>query len=161
VLARIDPSLLERSLKQVEAVLAKDDAQLVKARADVARYGEIAVKGYVSKTELDSTTPTSAIAEAVVKQDKASVELARTQLVLRRDHRAVRRRGRARRSPIPGAMVAADQTDLLVINQMSSRSTSRSPFRSRAWARSRARSRSARSRSRRTCRATSARSPAA
>ena len=117
VLARIDTSLLEAQLKQAQAVLQKDDAQLVKARADVARYGEIAVKGYVSKIELDQYHANLAIAEAVVKQDKAAVELARTQLsyaVVTAPFDGVAGAPLA----YPGAMVAADQTDLLVINQV-------------------------------------------
>jgi multidrug efflux system membrane fusion protein len=117
VIARIDASLLEAQVKQAEGVKARDEALLAKAQADLARFGDVAAKGYISKAEYDQYKAAAATSAATVKSDLASVELARTQLsyaTIRAPFDGVAG------APLvfPGAQVNADQTDIVVINQV-------------------------------------------
>jgi multidrug efflux system membrane fusion protein len=117
VIARLDASLLEGQLKQAEGVKARDDALLAKAQADLARFGDVAAKGYISKAEYDQYKAAVATSAATVKSDLASVELARTQLsyaTIRAPFDGVAG------APLvfPGAQINADATDIVVINQV-------------------------------------------
>jgi multidrug efflux system membrane fusion protein len=114
--ARIDPTLFEAQLRQAEGALARDQAQLDKARADLARYDEIAAQGFVSKSELDTYRANLAVAEATVKSDQAAVDLARIQLGYTTIQSPL---DGVAGAPLayPGAQVTADVSDLVVINQ--------------------------------------------
>jgi multidrug efflux system membrane fusion protein len=80
LLFTIDPRPYEAALKQAEANLAKDTAQLKNARADLLRYEELIKYDYVTKQEYDQIQANAAAMEATVKADKAVVENARLQL---------------------------------------------------------------------------------
>ncbi len=53
LLFTIDPRPYEAALKQADANLAKDNAQLDNAREEVRRYGELVKKGYVAQEQYD------------------------------------------------------------------------------------------------------------
>lgn len=116
VVAKIDPTLLHAQLAQAEGVLARDAAQLVKARADVKRYDEIATKGFIAKAELDTYRANLGVAEAALQSDRAAVELARAQLGYATITAPF---GGTLGAPLayPGAVISADTTDLVVLNQ--------------------------------------------
>jgi multidrug efflux system membrane fusion protein len=80
LLFTIDPRPYEAALKQAEANLAKDTAQLKNARADLIRYEELIKHDYVTKQEYDQIQANAAAMEATVNADKAVVENARLQL---------------------------------------------------------------------------------
>jgi membrane fusion protein, multidrug efflux system len=80
LLFTIDPRPYEAALKQAEANLAKDAAQLENAREDVRRYAELVKKGYVAQQQYDQVRTNAAAFEATVNADKAFVENARLQL---------------------------------------------------------------------------------
>jgi multidrug efflux system membrane fusion protein len=80
LLFTIDPRSYEAAVKQAEANLAKDNAQLDNAREEVRRYGELVKKGYVAQEQYDQIRTNSAALEATVNADKAQVENARLQL---------------------------------------------------------------------------------
>ncbi|OGW54539.1 MAG: efflux transporter periplasmic adaptor subunit [Nitrospirae bacterium RBG_13_43_8] len=80
LLFTIDPRPYEAALKQAEANLAKDTAQLKNARADLLRYEELIKHDYVTKQEYDQIQANAAAMEATVNADKAVVENARLQL---------------------------------------------------------------------------------
>jgi len=80
ILFTIDPRLFEVALKQAEANLARDTAQLENARVEVRRYGELVSKGYVAQQQFDQVQTNAAALEATVLADKAAVENARLQL---------------------------------------------------------------------------------
>jgi multidrug efflux system membrane fusion protein len=80
ILFTIDPRPYEAALKQAEANLAKDIAQLENAREEVRRYAELAKKGYVAQEQYDQIRTNSAAFEATVNAGKAIVENARLQL---------------------------------------------------------------------------------
>jgi multidrug efflux system membrane fusion protein len=80
LLFTIDPRPLESVLKQSEANLARDAAQLENAREQARRYDELVKKNFVSKEQYDQIRTNAAALEAVVEADKAAVENAKVQL---------------------------------------------------------------------------------
>ena len=80
LLFTIDPRPFEAALKQAEANLAKDNAQLENARKEVQRYAELVKKGYVAQEQFDQITTNAAALEATVNAGQAMVENARLQL---------------------------------------------------------------------------------
>ena len=80
LLFTIDPRPLEAALKQAEANLARDSAQLGNLREQVRRYAELVEKQYVSREQYDGIKTNADAAEAVVEADKAAVENAKVQL---------------------------------------------------------------------------------
>ncbi|MBI5676126.1 MAG: efflux RND transporter periplasmic adaptor subunit [Nitrospirae bacterium] len=80
ILFTIDPRPYETALKQAEANLAKDNAQLENARLQVGRYDDLVKKGYVAQEQYDQIRTNSAALEATVNADKAAVENAQLQL---------------------------------------------------------------------------------
>jgi membrane fusion protein, multidrug efflux system len=80
LLFTIDPRPLEAVLKQAEANLARDVAQLHNAREQARRYAELVKKQYVSQEQYDQIRTNADALEAVVDADKAAVENAKVQL---------------------------------------------------------------------------------
>jgi len=80
LLFTIDPRPLEAALKQAEANLARDSAQLRNTREQLKRYEELVEKQYVSREQYDQIKTNADAAEAVVDADKAAVENAKVQL---------------------------------------------------------------------------------
>ena len=80
LLFTIDPRPYEAALRQAEANLAKDNAQLANARKEVQRYAELVKKGYVAQEQYDQISTNAASFEAIVNADMAIVENARLQL---------------------------------------------------------------------------------
>ncbi len=80
LLFTIDPRPYEAALKQAEANLAKDTAQLENARVEVNRYAELVKKGYVAQEQYDQIRTNAEALGATVNADKAMVENARLQL---------------------------------------------------------------------------------
>jgi len=80
LLFTIDPRPYEAALKQAEANLAKDTAQVENAREEARRYAELVKKGYVAQEQYDQVRTNAAALEATVNADKAAVENAQLQL---------------------------------------------------------------------------------
>ena len=80
LLFTIDPRPFEAALKQAEANLARDSAQLKNLREQVRRYAELVDKQYVSREQYDQIKTNADAAEAVVDADRAAVENAKVQL---------------------------------------------------------------------------------
>ncbi len=80
LLFTIDPRPYEAALKQAEANLSKDNAQLENARVEVSRYAELVKKGYIAQEQYDQIRTNAAALEAAVNADKAAVENAQLQL---------------------------------------------------------------------------------
>jgi multidrug efflux system membrane fusion protein len=115
----IDPRPFEIALKQAQALLEKDRAQLKNAEADVARYAGLVQKDYVTKEQYDALVANRDVLAAAAKADEAAVANARLNL----DYASVR-------SPIDGRtgtlfvdagniIKANDTSPALVIDQMS------------------------------------------
>jgi multidrug efflux system membrane fusion protein len=80
LLFTIDPRPLEAALKQAEATLARDFAQVQNWREQARRYAELVKKQYVSREQYDQIKANADAAEAVVAADQAAVENAKVQL---------------------------------------------------------------------------------
>ena len=117
-LFQIDPRPLQAALKQAEANLARDKAQLERARAQEVRYKDLLAKKFVSQDAYAQFLTNVETAEAIVQADEAAVETARLQL----EYTTIRApiSGRAGRIMIQlGNMVKANDTaPLVVINQV-------------------------------------------
>ncbi len=73
----IDPRPYEAALAQARAELAKDQALLRKAQADVARYAELVKKDFVTKEQYDLIVANAESLQAGVAADEAHIERAR------------------------------------------------------------------------------------
>jgi len=80
ILFTIDPRPYEAALKQAEANLARDKAQMENSRVEVRRYADLVKKGYIAQEQYDQIVTNAAALEATVNADEAAVENARLQL---------------------------------------------------------------------------------
>ncbi len=80
LLFMIDPRSYQASVRQFEANLAKDTAQMKKAEADAQRHEALFKSGVVSKEETDQYHTNLEALSAIVKADEASVANAKLQL---------------------------------------------------------------------------------
>src|SRR4029077_6635242 len=76
----IDPRPYDAALKQAEANLARDTAQLQNSREQVKRYAELFKKQFVSAEQYDQIRTNSDALESVVVADSAAVDNAKVQL---------------------------------------------------------------------------------
>lgn len=80
LLFTIDPQPFEAKLKQAEANLARNRAQLQAARKQAERYATVVKKGYVSADQHDQILANALALDASVRAGEAEVETARLQL---------------------------------------------------------------------------------
>ena len=80
LLFTVDPRPFEAAVKQADATLARDVAQLQNSREQARRYAELVKKQYVSQEQYDQFRANADAAEAVVQADQAVVENAKVQL---------------------------------------------------------------------------------
>jgi membrane fusion protein, multidrug efflux system len=80
LLFSLDSRAIEAQIRQVEAVVARDRAQLTQARRDLERLTELAAKEYAARTKVDDSRTQGAALEAAVRASEASVENMRVQL---------------------------------------------------------------------------------
>jgi len=116
-LARLDPADFDARLRQAEANLARDQAQLAKARLDVDRYLSLKNRNFVSEQQVAEARANADALAATVRADQAAVESAR----LERDYATIQ-------APFagvigaklvsPGAAVKANDTALAVLNRV-------------------------------------------
>lgn len=117
LLVRLDPADFNAHLKQAEATLARDQALLAKARADVARYRTLREQGFVSVEKLADLDAAQTAAEATVQADRAAVDLARLQLSYTSVRAPVSGIVGAR-LVFPGTAVKTNDTVLAVVNRV-------------------------------------------
>jgi multidrug efflux system membrane fusion protein len=80
LLFTIDPRTYEAQVKQAEANLVKDRAQMENARKDASRYEELVKKGYVAREQYEQYRTNATALEATVAADQAALDNARLQL---------------------------------------------------------------------------------
>lgn len=80
LLFTIDPRPYETALKQAQANLSRDMAQMDYALQQAHRYEELVRKGYVARSDFDQIRSNADALDAVVRADKAAVETAGLQL---------------------------------------------------------------------------------
>lgn len=117
VLIELDPRPLEAQWRQTQGNLARDQAQLAKARADLDRQSDLAKRGFVSPSAVDGYKAAVDTLEATLKFSEAAVDFAKVQLSFA-----------TIRAPMdgiagavlifPGGNVKANDTPMLVINKV-------------------------------------------
>jgi multidrug efflux system membrane fusion protein len=80
VLFEIEPAPFLSSLQQMQAVLARDKAQLSQNELDVKRYSSLLKSEYVSKQQYEQAKTTATAQQAIVAADTAQLEQAQIQL---------------------------------------------------------------------------------
>jgi multidrug efflux system membrane fusion protein len=118
LLAQIDPRTFQAALDSAVAKKAQDQAQLANARVDLARYQKLVANNYTSVQQADTAKAQVAQFEALMQQDQAQIDTARTQrsyttIVSPIDGRT------GIRQVDPGNIVhAVDTTGIVVITQL-------------------------------------------
>ncbi|MEJ2697162.1 MAG: efflux RND transporter periplasmic adaptor subunit [Candidatus Sulfobium sp.] len=80
LLFTIDPRPYEAQVKQAQAALAKDAAQMEYAHEEARRYEELVRKGYAARDRYDQIRANASALDATVKADKALLDNAKLQL---------------------------------------------------------------------------------
>jgi multidrug efflux system membrane fusion protein len=80
VLFRIDPRPVQAAMEQARAAAARDQAQLVQAKAQEARLRPLMEKDYITRQEYDVAATQAKSLEATVDANRAVLEQARLQL---------------------------------------------------------------------------------
>jgi len=117
LLFTLDPRPYQATLQQLEANLARDQAQLENARAQAERYTKLFEAGIVSKEQYDQFQSGADALAASVRADKAAIERAKVDL----DYCSIRSPIGGRTGGLlvhPGNVVKANETNLVVINQI-------------------------------------------
>jgi multidrug efflux system membrane fusion protein len=118
VLITLDTADYRAKLAQAEANLARDQAQLAKAKSDLDRYSNPKTRDFVSAEQLTQVQAAYDAAAATVRADEAAATTARLQLqyaTLRAPISGVV----GSRLLSPGALVGANNTPVVVINNIS------------------------------------------
>ena len=118
VLARIDPRLSQAALDNAQAKKALDEATLANARLDLARYQKLVATNYATQQQTDNARAQVAQLEALIRQDQAQIDTAKTQLSYTTVTAPLGGRVGIRQVD-PGNIVhAGDATGLVVITQL-------------------------------------------
>jgi multidrug efflux system membrane fusion protein len=119
LLFTIDPRPLEAAVKQAEANLARDVAQLRNLREQVKRYAELVEKQYVSREQYDQIRTNADAMEAVVDANRAALDNAKVQLSYCYIYAPVNGRVGSLLVHEGNLVRVNDATPLVVINQVS------------------------------------------
>ena len=114
LLFRLDPRPFEAAYRQAEASLARDRANLDKAKSDYTRINELAAKGYSPRAKYDEAKGAMMALEATVKATESTIDVAKLNL----EYTIIRSpiNGRAGNLLVhPGNMVKANDTQALVV----------------------------------------------
>lgn len=118
LLFTIDPRPFEAALRQAEANLARNTAQMEHARQEARRYEELVKRGYVAQAQYDQIRTNASSLEALVKADTAAVENARLQLSYCFIHAPVSGRAGGLQVHQGNLVKANDEQPLVVIHQI-------------------------------------------
>ncbi|URX64326.1 efflux RND transporter periplasmic adaptor subunit [Luteibacter anthropi] len=117
LLAQVDPRPLKAALDAAKGNVARDEASLVKAEADLERYQNMLGKGFVSRADYDLYKANLGVARANLESDRAAVRAAQVQL----DFTTIAAPfDGITGAPLayPGATLSADTTDIVVLNEV-------------------------------------------
>jgi multidrug efflux system membrane fusion protein len=118
LLAQIDPRPFQAALGQALAAKAKDEAQLLSAKADLERYLTLAPENLASKQTLDAQRAAVAGLEAQIKGDQASIDNAQTQLQYTTITSPIQGRTGIRRVDVGNNVHATDTSGIVVVTQL-------------------------------------------
>ncbi|MGA0583798.1 MAG: efflux RND transporter periplasmic adaptor subunit [Castellaniella sp.] len=118
LIARLDDRVQKTQLAQAVAQRARDLAQLDNARADLARYVELARHGAIDRKTLDTQRAQVEVLQATIQSDEAQIQAARVQLDYTRITAPLTGRTGALQVD-PGNLIrATDAAGLVLINQV-------------------------------------------
>jgi multidrug efflux system membrane fusion protein len=80
LIAQLDPRPYQDALQEAEANLARDQAHLTNAQANLGRYVPLLKEGYATAQQVADQTSAVSQAEAAILSDKAAISNAQTQL---------------------------------------------------------------------------------
>jgi multidrug efflux system membrane fusion protein len=80
VLAKIDPAPLKAALDQAIAKKSQDEAQMIAAQKDLARFKALALKSFETQQNVDLQQAKVDTTKATIDADQAAIEAAQTQL---------------------------------------------------------------------------------
>lgn len=118
VLARIDPRSYKAALDSATAKKAQDEALLANARIDLARYQKLVANAYTSAQQVDTAKAQVAQYQAIVEQDQAAIDNARTQLGYTTITAPIDGRTGIRQVDAGNIVRAGDASGLVVITQL-------------------------------------------
>jgi multidrug efflux system membrane fusion protein len=118
VLARIDARTYQAAYDQAVAKAAQDQANLENARRDEARYEKLAKTQYTTAQQADTQRSTVAQDEAIVRQDQAQIDTARTNLSYTTIRAPVDGRTGIRQVDLGNIVTSADATPLTVVTTL-------------------------------------------
>ena len=117
-LFQIDPRLFQATLEQAGATKQKDEAQLVSAQADLARFSRLVNSGFQTQQAFDNQKALVGEIQASIKADEAQIDTAKLNLGYA-DIRAPIDGRTGARLVDPGNLVhATDNTALVTITQV-------------------------------------------
>src|SRR5262245_504926 len=114
----LDRRPLEASLRQAEAIVAKDNAQLRDAVAERQRAEDLFNKGILPRSEYETNVATAAALEATIAADKAQADQARLNLQYAAIASPLDGRTGALNSHVGDLVRTNDTQPLVTINQM-------------------------------------------
>jgi len=118
LLAQIDPRPYQAQLEQAQAQKARDEAQLKNSLVDLERYVTLWEQDSVAKQILDTQRATAEQLKATVQADQAQIDTVKVQLAYTTIRAPISGRTGTRLVD-PGNIVhAADNTGIVVINQI-------------------------------------------
>lgn len=117
VVALIDPKPYEIARDQALATLARDQAQLENARADLARYKDLVSKDAAPRQQLDTQQALVRQLEATLLADKAAVDNAKLQLSYTRVTAPITGQAGLKQADLGNNVTPGDTNGLLTIAQ--------------------------------------------
>jgi multidrug efflux system membrane fusion protein len=118
LLAQVDPRPFEILVKQAEAALAKDQAQVKQAKLLLTRNEELMKENLIAQEQLDEQRATVAQLEAAIQADRAQIDNAKLQLSYARITSPLNGRTGLRQVDPGNIIHANDPNGLVVITQL-------------------------------------------
>ena len=118
VLAKIDARTYQATFDQSVAKKAQDEASLANARVDLVRYQKLVATAYTSGQTADTQKATVAQDEAIVRQDQAAIDTAKTNLSYTTIASPLEGRTGIRQVDQGNIVHASDTTPLTVVTQL-------------------------------------------
>lgn len=118
LLAEIDPRPFEVQLAQAEGQLARDQAQLKAAKANLERYRDLAARDFIARQQVDDQQAQVGQYEGALKADQAAIDQAKLQLTYSRITAPISGRAGLRLVDVGNIIHAGDQQGIVVITQV-------------------------------------------
>jgi multidrug efflux system membrane fusion protein len=118
VLAQIDPRPYQVQLAQAEGTMARDQALLKNAQADLARYRTLFEQDSIARQQLDTQASLVRQYEGALKTDQAQIDSAKLQLTYSRITAPISGRLGLRQVDVGNIVHASDTNGIVVITQL-------------------------------------------